>query len=99
MSREATVTLRNGGGQALEVTRIALSADGDAASVPATDAEFTLVAGGGATSVAPGGSHAVRVAFARGAEDRNDHFGALVIESNATGSPHVVYFTSSPPAN
>jgi hypothetical protein len=76
-----------------------MAGEGNAAGLPASDPEFTVVDGGGATSIAPGDTHTVRVRFARGAMDRNDHFGALLIESGLQGSPHVVYFTSSPPAN
>ena len=97
--RAANIIVRNGGGQPIEVTGIAMAGEGNAAGLPASDPEFTVVDGGGATSIAPGDTHTVRVRFARGAMDRNDHFGALLIESGLQGSPHVVYFTSSPPAN
>lgn len=94
-TRTVDLTLTNTGGADLEVSRIALSEDGDPA-VP-TDPEFSLTAGGGATTIAPNASHTVTVSFTRGAEDNIVHVGALVIESNAASSPDVVSFTSNPP--
>lgn len=94
-TREFTITLTNTGGADLDIARIALSEDGDPA--PPTDPEFAIVAGGGATTIAPNATHEVRLSLTRGPEDRILHVGALVIESNAASSPDVVSFTSNPP--
>lgn len=94
-SEEATITLSNPGGIALDVQRIGLTTEADAPLFP-SDPEFEIVGGGGMTTIEPGGEHQVTVRFTRGAEDRNLHLGTLVIESDSPTSPDVVRFTSSP---
>ncbi|MEZ4467048.1 MAG: choice-of-anchor D domain-containing protein [bacterium] len=96
-ARTEDIVLTNNGGQALNISRIALSADGEGGGIPASDPEFEIVSGGGATMVAPGASHTVQVKLTRGADDRIVHIAALVVESNAASSPDVVFFTSNPP--
>ncbi|MCB9529395.1 MAG: choice-of-anchor D domain-containing protein [Myxococcales bacterium] len=91
-----TITLSNPGGQPLEVTRIAMTGEGDAPLTP-SDPEFTIIRGGMPVTLPPGGMHTVEVSFTRGDDDNNLHLGILVIESGAATSPDVVRFTSRPP--
>ncbi len=93
------ITLTNPGTAPLDITRLEMSTDADVANgILPSDPEFTLSAGGGATTIAPGASHTVMVTFARGAEDRARHIGAVVIESNANSSPDSVNLVANPPA-
>lgn len=94
-TRTVDLTLTNSGGADLEISRISMSEDGDPA-VP-SDPEFSITAGGGATTIAPGANHTVTVSFTRGEADSLVHVAAVVIESNAASSPDVVSFTSNPP--
>lgn len=96
-SETVDITLTNNGGQDLNITRIALTDDSDAAAgLPASDPEFELVSGGMAVTLAAGETHTVQVKLTRG-DERIVLIAALVIESNAASSPDVVFFTSNPP--
>jgi hypothetical protein len=96
---EATLTLTNSGGSPVQITRIALSTEADAAAGMASDPEFKIKSGGSAVTLAPGDTHEVVVELTRSAADLSQHFGAIVIESNAEGSPHIVtIFADAPPA-
>lgn len=97
-SEDATITLSNPGGLPLEVTRIGMTTDDDAPLIP-SDPEYSVTAGGGMTTIAAGGEHAVTVRFTRGADDNNLHIGSLIIESDSPTSPDVVRFTSRPVGN
>lgn len=93
---EETITISNVGDAPVEITRIAFSGPGDE-GVMASDPEFRVKSGGGATTLAPGRDHDVVVEFVRPADDRVAHFGALIIESSAISSPDIVYFTADAP--
>lgn len=93
------ILLTNSGTAALEISRIGMSTDADAArGILPSDPEFTITAGGGAATLAAGEQRPVTVTFTRAAEDRNRHIGAVVIESNASTSPDSVNLVANPPA-
>lgn len=98
-SSSQTLTLTNTGGASLNIAAIRLSAEGDEALAGlATDPEFKITAGGGAATLASLATHDVTVEFTRTPADITQHFGAIIIESNAEGSPHVVtLFADAPP--
>ena len=94
---QATVRLSNVGGAALSITKIVFSTADDVDLAPESDPEFTFTSGARPVTLEPGASHSVTVSFARGAEDRNDHFAAMIIHSEGAARPEVVYFTSAAP--
>lgn len=95
---EATLTLTNSGGAPVSITRIELSTEADEAAGMASDPEFKIAEGGGAVTLPPGESHEVLVQLTRSPADMAQHFGAIVIESDAEGSPHIVtLFADAPP--
>ena len=96
-STKKTFEIKNDGGAELKVTRIGLSTADDTAAGLATDPQFTISAGGEDVTLAPGDTHEVEIQFARSGTDTVQHFGAVVIESNAEGSPHTVLLTADPP--
>jgi hypothetical protein len=83
----------------LSISAIRLSTADDAALAGmATDPEFKITTGGGATTLAPAATHDVTVELTRTPADISQHFGAIIIESDAEGSPHVVtLFADAPP--
>jgi hypothetical protein len=98
-SSTQTLTLTNTGGAPLSISAIRLSTADDAALAGmATDPEFKITTGGGATTLAPAATHDVTVELTRTPADISQHFGAIIIESDAEGSPHVVtLFADAPP--
>ena len=95
---QETVRLSNVGGATLSITEIVFSTADDGDLAPESDPEFTFMSGAAPVVLEPGASHSVTVSFARGAEDRNDHFAAMIIRSEGAARPEVVYFTSAAPA-
>ena len=96
---EATLTISNSGGSPVNISRIGLSTEADAAAGLATDPEFKLESGGGPVNLAPGDTHDVVISLTRSPMDLSVHYGAVVVESNVDGSPHIVtLYADAPPA-
>ena len=96
-SGTAVVTVTNPGASPVSVSRIAFDTDPD--SQISSDPEFSVTAGGDPLTLAPEQTHEIEATFARGAADRVEHIGFLLIESDAVTSPDKVYFrASAPPA-